>query len=159
MSGSARLALEAWESLFRAQVVISRRFAEDGEWSGCSPREYDVLYTLSKAPHGLRMTEIHQQMMLTQSGVSRLVARLQEHGLIERRPDPQDARAQCIVLTASGRELQREVGRRHARQVIRAMAGALEPGQLRTLRDLCADLVAANDAERPPSSEEKEEKD
>lgn len=159
MSGSARLALEAWESLFRAQVVLSRRFAEDGEWDDCSQREYDVLYTLSKAPHGLRMTEIHQRMMLTQSGVSRLIARLQEHGLIERRPDPEDARAQRIALTASGRELQREVGRRHARHIIRAMAGALEPGQLRTLRDLCTDLIAASDAERPPSSEEKEEKD
>nr|WP_245694888.1 hypothetical protein [Streptomyces antibioticus] len=51
------------------------------------------------------------------------------------------------------------MGRLHARQVIRAMTGALEPGQLRALRDLCTDLVAANEAHRPPSSKEKEERD
>lgn len=149
MTGTGRLANEAWESMFRAQVVVGRELAAQDTWDELPRGDYDVLYTLAKASEGLRMTEINRQVMLTQPGISRLVSRLEEHGLVERRPDPNDARAQRVRLTEAGRDLQRRVGRRHVRHVIRAMTRALDPDQLRQLRELCAALTAAVEAASP----------
>ena len=55
-----------------------------------SPREYGVLYALSTAPDGLRITELGEDVLLTQPGMSRLVARLEARGLVERVDDPDD---------------------------------------------------------------------
>jgi DNA-binding MarR family transcriptional regulator len=137
-----RLATEAWEALFRTQVVLAREFADEDVWGELTRRDYDVLYTLSKSPGGLRMTEINDRIMLTQPGVSRLVARLEQRGFVERRADPDDARAQRIGLTAAGREVQQAVGRRHVRQIVRAMNRALDGDQLRQLHELCSALIA-----------------
>ncbi len=142
----ARLATGAWESLFRAQVVLEREFADDDIWGDLTRRDYDVLYTLSKSPDGLRMTEINERIMLTQPGISRLIARLEHEGLVARRPDPDDARAQRIGLTDAGREVQRAVGRPHVRQIVRAMTRALDAEQMRQLQQLCDALVAGAEA-------------
>lgn len=141
LSGT-RLATEAWEALFRAQVVLAREFAGADVWGEVTQRDYDVLYTLSKSPTGLRMTEINERIMLTQPGVSRLIARLEQRGLVERRLDPDDARAQRIGLTAAGREVQQGVGRQHVRQIVRAMNRGLDGDQLRQLHELCSALIA-----------------
>ena len=141
LSGT-RLATEAWEALFRAQVVLAREFASEDVWGEVTRQDYDVLYTLSKSPAGLRMTEINEQIMLTQPGVSRLIARLEQRGFVERRLDPDDARAQRIGLTAAGRDVQQAVGRRHVRQIVPAMNRALDGDQLRQLHELCSALIA-----------------
>ena len=49
--GRARRA-EAWESLFRAQVALMRRFQRDDVWGALSIREYDVMFTLSRCRAG-----------------------------------------------------------------------------------------------------------
>lgn len=138
-----RLANESWEALFRAQATLAREFETEGEWGSLPPREYGVLYALAGAKDGLRITELIDDALLTQAGVSRLVARLERRGLVERRDDPRDARACRIVLTAEGSEVQRRVGTQHARHVARAMSRALTERQLETLRDLSRKLTEA----------------
>ena len=137
-----RLANEAWEALFRAQAVLARRFRDDDVWQEVSPTEYDVLYTLTRHEHehgsgeGLSMAGINREVLLTQGGISRLVSRLLERGLLQRREDPRDRRAARVLLTERGRAVQRAVGRRHARAVSTAMTGALSREQLRQLREI-----------------------
>ncbi|MGW1916573.1 MarR family winged helix-turn-helix transcriptional regulator [Streptomyces sp. NPDC002076] len=143
MAGVSRLANEAWEAMFRAQATLAREFEYEGDWGGFPPREYGVLYALAGAKDGLRITDLIDDALLTQAGVSRLVARMEKRGLVERRPDPDDARACRIVLTAEGREVQRRLGRAHARHVTTAMTRALTREQLETLRELGRALVAA----------------
>jgi DNA-binding MarR family transcriptional regulator len=143
MRGEARLANEAWEALLRAQASLAREFEFTGDWGGLPPREYGVLYALSAAPDGLRITELIDDVLLSQAGVSRLVARLEKRGLIARRDDPDDARACRIVLTDEGRETQKRLGRAHARHVTEAMTRALSREQLETLRKLSSALLAA----------------
>ncbi len=138
-----RLANQAWEALFRAQATLSLAFEREGDWGDLLPREYGVLYALASARDGLRMTELCDDVLLTQAGISRLVARLEKRGLVERSSDPDDARAYRIRMTAAGIDVQRRVGRAHARQVAAAMTAALDREQLRTLRELSLALVAA----------------
>jgi DNA-binding MarR family transcriptional regulator len=145
MTTEARLANESWEALFRAQVVLFRSFAADNIWTDVTQTEYDVLYELSKTESGLSMVEINRNILMTQGGVSRLVQRLEQRGLLARCPDPTDARAALISLTPEGARLQRSIGQAHAQAVTSAMTRALDPDQLRQLRDLSRQIVAAID--------------
>lgn len=68
---------------------------------------HDVLATLRRAgpPYRLRPTEFASTLMLTSSGTTKRLDRLEQAGLIKRGPDPQDRRATLITLTAAGRRL------------------------------------------------------
>lgn len=149
MSGELRLANEAWEALFRAQVLLIRRFAADDVWVEVTQVEYDVLYTLSKSPWGMSMVDLNRDVLLSQGGVSRLIARLEKRDLIVREPDPRDGRATLLRLTEMGREIQRTVGRRHASSVGAAMTRVLDADQLVLLRDLATKVVSAHRPGRP----------
>lgn len=136
-----RLANEAWEALFRAQSTILQELLERDAWEDLVPREYGVLYALAAAPHGLRVSELREDVLLTQPGMSRLVARLEGRGLVERVDDPADGRACRIRLTKAGIEVQRRIGRAHARHVTEAMTRNLDRRELEQLRVLCGRLV------------------
>jgi DNA-binding MarR family transcriptional regulator len=136
-----RLANEAWEALFRAQSTIVQELSARDAWEDLVPREYGVLYALSSAPEGLRITELGEDVLLTQPGMSRLVARLETRGLVQRVDDPEDARACRIRLTAAGTATQRRIGRAHARHVAEAMTRNLDRGELEQLLDLCRRLI------------------
>jgi DNA-binding MarR family transcriptional regulator len=138
---TTKLANEAWEALFRAQSTIVQELAARDAWEDLVPREYGVLYALSSAPDGLRITELGQDVLLTQPGMSRLVARLEARGLVQRVDDPDDARACRIRLTPPGAVMQRRIGRTHARHVAEAMTRNLERADLEQLLDLCRRLT------------------
>lgn len=143
MDAVTRLANESWEAMFRAQATLAREFELGIDWGDLLPREYGVLYALASARDGLRITDLIDDALLTQAGVSRLVARLEKRGLVARRSDPGDARACRIVLTAEGRDVQRRCGRVLAEHVTTAMTRALCPAQMEALRDLGQALIAA----------------
>jgi DNA-binding MarR family transcriptional regulator len=136
-SSKTRIANEAWEALFRAQATLAREFTDAEVWGELGPSEYGVLYALSDAPDGLRMTELLDDVLLTQPGMSRLIARLENRGLVERVDDPDDGRACRVRLTGSGVRAQRAVGLAHGRHVAELMTRALSREQLVQLRDLC----------------------
>ena len=138
---TTKLSNEAWEALFRAQSTIVQELSARDAWEDLVPREYGVLYALSTAPQGLRITELGEDVLLTQPGMSRLVARLEARGLVQRVDDPEDARACRIRLTHAGAATQRRIGRAHARHVAEAMTRNLERGELEQLLDLCRRLI------------------
>lgn len=155
MPTDIRLANTAWESLLTAHAVLMRRFADESIWKdhGLAMREYDVLYTLAKcggpgADKGgrracaARIGELQQGVLLSQPALSRMVDRLAARGLVERIEDEDDGRAVRVRLTADGLELQRAVGRAHARSVARAVGGALDPDEQHELQRLTAKLIA-----------------
>ena len=143
-TSNMRIANEAWEALFRAQATIGRELADGEVWGELAPREYGVLYALSTVPDGLRISELLADVLLTQPGMSRLIARLEERGLVERADDPDDRRACRVRLTKAGARTQREIGLAHGRHVAEAMTRGLSREQLVQLRDLCRALVAAD---------------
>src|SRR6478736_4026267 len=72
-----RAAAVAWEELFRAQVAIMRRLQRDPIWDRLTLREYDVLFTLSRAPEGLRLRDLGELSLLSQPSLSRMVEQLE----------------------------------------------------------------------------------
>ena len=132
---------DAWEALLSAHAALMKQFAAEDIWADVSMREYDVLYTLSKCPDPINMTELNRHLLLSQPALSRLVERLAERGLVQRHADPADGRGVRLSLTGPGRALQRQVGRQHARGVARAMTAGLDPAELKQLETMCLKLA------------------
>ena len=135
------LANDAWEALLSAHAGLMKQFVAQGIWQDLSMREYDVLYTLSKCPAPQRMSELNRHLLLSQPALSRMVDRLVDRGLVQRQTDPADGRGVLLALSDAGRALQRQIGRRHARGVARAMTQELTPAELRQLEALCLKLA------------------
>src|SRR5215469_12470528 len=112
---------DAWEALLSAHAALMKQFAAEDIWTDVSMREYDVLYTLSKCPEPIRISELHRHVLLSQPALSRLVDRLVKRGMIGRQPDPADGRGVRLSITEAGRAIQRQAGRKHARSVAGAM--------------------------------------
>ena len=115
-------AVDAWESLYRAQVSILRRllsvFPDD-----LSFNEYDVLFNLYRqSDHAARIRDLTKHLLLTQPSVSRLIARIEARGLVTRSRDPHDARGTVITLSEHGLELFRRVGALHSTAIAREMS-------------------------------------
>lgn len=108
---------------------------------GLEPGWYDVLATLRRAgpPYRLRPTEFTSALMLTSSGTTKRLDRLEQAGLIERAPDPQDRRGTLITLTTAGRELVDGTTEAHLENE-RRLLGALSEADRRRLADLLRKL-------------------
>ena len=98
---------------------------------------HDVLATLRRAgpPYRLRATEFTRTLMITSSGATKRLDRLERAGLIERSPDPQDRRGTLISLTPGGRELIDGVTEAHLDNE-RWLLEALTPAEREQLGDL-----------------------
>jgi DNA-binding MarR family transcriptional regulator len=140
-----QLANDAWEQMLAAYGTLMRQFSAEDIWSEVSMREYDVLYTLSKCPGPVRLTELNRHVLLSQPALSRLVDRLAERGLLARCADPADGRGVRLSLTAAGQDVQRRCGRAHARTVAQAMSAGLTRAELGQLEQICRKLADSND--------------
>lgn len=96
--------MSAWYSMLRAYASVLRRLeAELATEQGLSLPSYEVLVALSEAPErSLRMTELSSAALLSPSGVTRLVDKLQREGLVRRRRCAADARVIYCELTDEG---------------------------------------------------------
>jgi len=108
---------------------------------GLEPGWHDVLATLRRAgpPHRLRPTEFTSALMLTSSGTTKRLDRLERAGLIVRGPDPADRRGTLITLTAAGRRLIDAVTEAHLDNE-RRLLSALSEAEQRRLADLLRKL-------------------
>jgi len=156
MASRTRLANDAWEALLSAHARLMKQFAAEEIWQDLSMREYDVLYTLSKCREPVRMGELHRHVLLSQPALSRMVDRLVERGFVERCPDPADGRGVRLSLTEAGRDQQRQIGRRHAGSVARALAAELSRDELRQLAAICWKLAGRPAATGASTSNDKE---
>jgi len=128
------LAVDAWESLFRAQVSVLRQLNAEFPTSELSLNEYDVLFNLSRQPERrLRIRDLNRHLLLTQPSVSRLVDRLVQRELVTKQGDPGDGRGTIVTITDTGFELFRKVAVVHAESIRRRVGGVLDADELRNL--------------------------
>lgn len=111
----------AWRSLLETHRELINRIEEEFEsHTPIDLQQYDVMFHVSEASEGLRMTDLAKAVVLTKSGLTSLVDRMEKAKLIERRADPQDRRATRIHLTSTGKAKLAEASRHH-RKVVRTI--------------------------------------
>ena len=104
--------LRLWLRLFTCKELIEsevRKYLRE-DFQLTLPR-FDLMAQLDRAHKGMTLGELSQRMMVTNGNVTGLVERLVEQGLVDRRPSPEDRRAQIVSLTAEGRRLFRAMAR------------------------------------------------
>lgn len=131
-----KLALEAWEGLFRAQHELLTAMSADFDGTPITQAEYDVLLTVARSP-GMtaRLREVTANMLISQPSVSRLVDRMVTRGLLRKTVDPEDGRGAILTATDAGARGFREVATAHSRSIVERMSKLTEDEQ-RLLRDL-----------------------
>jgi len=128
----------AWRGLIRlrqtAMREIDRRLRAAGE---ITLADYGVLITLVSAPEmRLRMSDLSIQRNLSPSGMTRVVAALEDRGLVRREPDPADGRGSLAALTRTGLEALRRAQVHHHAAVRETYLGRLTPRELDRLAQL-----------------------
>ena len=137
-----RLAVDAWESLFRAQHEVFEEISSDFENDGLLQGEYDVLLTVTRAPDmTARLRDVTANMLISQPSVSRLVDRMATRGLVSKCPDPDDGRGSLVKATEEGARMFRRLATAHGRSIAERMS-MLTDDELAQLRDLTAKLRA-----------------
>lgn len=96
--------VDVWHAFLQAHAYVTRRLAAELEVEdGLSLAEFDALIQLAVAPaRRRRMSDLADAVLLSRSGVSRMVDRLEAAGLVERRMCPSDARGAEAMLTPAG---------------------------------------------------------
>ncbi|HEY3513749.1 MarR family transcriptional regulator [Kribbella sp. NPDC051137] len=108
--------------------------------------EYYVLAMLSEAPkRTLRMTTLAQRTNATLPRLSHVVKRLEDRGLVERFPCPEDARATNARLTAAGWKKIRATAPGHVETVRQHVIDALTPEQVTQLAEIAGAILGAVD--------------
>ena len=132
------LELDAWRGFLRTHAVVSRELdAELIADHGLSLSSYEVLLFLAGSPTGeMRMTELAQSVLLSRSGLTRLVDRLERRGLVRRESCPGDARGLNAVITDAGRDRFAEARRTHLDGVRRRFLDRLSDDEKRDLARL-----------------------
>ena len=94
----------AWHAFLVAHAALEPILNRELEAAcGLPLRWFDVLTQLHMTPHKrLSMTELANAVLLSKSGLTRLVDRIEEAGLVQRASAPGDRRSLLIVLTPSG---------------------------------------------------------
>ena len=125
--------MAAWQALVHAHHHVIRRLDRELREEHDLPLAgYDVLLRLARAPaRALRMTDLAARVMLSPSGLTRLVDRLVARGLVHRRTDPQDGRVALASLTDDGLRQLRRAARTHLRGIREHFTGRLDETQLR----------------------------
>ncbi|MGE0489807.1 MAG: MarR family winged helix-turn-helix transcriptional regulator [Vulcanimicrobiota bacterium] len=115
--------LKIWLQVARAYQKTGRRLSERLRELDLSGAQLDVLANLSRHPQGMNQTELGGKLLSTKANVTGLVERLVSRGLVQRQPDPNDARSKTVSLTPAGEELAARAGALHARFVDDMLAG------------------------------------
>ena len=115
-------ALKLWVVLARSFNAVSARLAEDIARHELTQTEFAILEVLyHKGP--LLLGEVQRKILVTSGGITYLVDRLVEKGLVKREECPEDRRARYAVLTPAGTALIRKIFPQHTVSVERALSG------------------------------------
>ena len=137
--------LDAWRAFLTAHAILINVIDRELIGAGCIPLHwYDVLVELLEAPeHRLRLHELADRVVLSRSGLTRLVDRLEAEGLLTRERSGRDRRGWYAVLTDQGFAAMREAWPVYARGIARCFARHLDAAEAQTLTDVLRRVSAA----------------
>lgn len=138
----------AWSGLLRAHSLITRQLdAELRASTGLALSEFEILLHLAWAGGEQRMARIAHDLVLTGGGVTRIVARLEKLGFIERRSCPKDGRGVFAALTDRGRAKHLAAHRLHVEGVRRLFLAHASEAELKALGRVFGRVVEATERE------------
>ncbi len=137
--------LSAWRLLLEAHATVTELLEHElVAERGLPLNRYDVLLNLAEAPEGrLRMQELSESVLLSKSGLSRLVDRMVEAGLVRREQCQDDRRGWFAVLTDQGRSALRRAAPVHLRGIQEHFTRHLEPEEVQAMTAALRRVVAA----------------
>lgn len=140
-------AKHGWAHLVKAHAAIAR--ALDTRLSAehdLTINEYQCLLLLERAEdRRMRRVDIAEEMVLSPSGVTRMLERLESAGLVEKAKCSSDARVTYAVLTSPGRGKLKAAGKAHDAVIEELVGGPLKERDLKTLADLMERLGSSGD--------------
>lgn len=135
-------ALDAWARLLRSHAATTRSLSvELSARHGLTINDYEALLYLSRSEgNALKRVELADALLLTPSGITRLLDGLEAAGLVENAKCATDARVNYAVLTEAGAAKLAEASETHLAAVRTLFETSLDPGELATLADLLGRL-------------------
>lgn len=145
--------LAAWRSLLQAHAALTELLERELVTErGLPLSRYEVLLYLAESPDGrLRMQELAEQVLLSKSGLTRLVDRMEAAGLVRRERCPDDRRGAYAVLTDHGRAVLRRAAPVHLRGIQEHFGRHVGEDEARALSGALGRVVAAARAARATS--------
>lgn len=147
-----RLALKLWTVLSRARSAVAEHSLADIGRHDLTPGEFGALEALyHRGP--LLLGRLQEKILVSSGGITYLVDRLADRGLVERRPCPEDRRTAYAALTDQGEAVMERIFPAHARAMERAVS-ALDADEKRAAIRLLKKLGHGAAALEPASSDE-----
>lgn len=142
--------MAAWRAFLEAHARVTERLEQElQEEHGLSLPWYDVLVQLNEVPdRRLRMTELAGSVLLSKSGLTRLVDRMLSAGLVDREADPSDRRGIYVCLTNAGFERLRDAAPTHLRGIERHFTSNLTQDEAIMIADALGCVAQAAYASR-----------
>jgi DNA-binding MarR family transcriptional regulator len=136
--------IQAWVGLLRAYAALTRRFsAELLSVHGLTLNDYEVLLHLARAPdRRLRRIDLAESILLTASGITRLLEGLERAGYVTRAACASDARVIYAVLTEAGYAKLRDAAPTHVRGIRELFGERFSSDELEALAELLGRLPA-----------------
>jgi DNA-binding MarR family transcriptional regulator len=137
--------LQAWHALLRAQAGVAGNLERElMAAEGLPLAWFEVLLVLDQAPDGaLRLQRLMDTVLMTKSGVSRLVDRMEAAGLVVRSGCPSDRRGAFAVITELGREKLHRATPIHSGGIERHLGKVLDAEEAARLRDALSAVADA----------------
>ena|SRR5260221_7790943 len=139
---SAETTITAWSRLLRGHQALTRELnARLIAEHGLTMSDYEALLHLSHAEHcSMRRVDLAERMLLSPSGITRLLDGLEREGWVAKGACSSDARVTYAVLTDEGRERFETAAQSHLGQVRAALEAVFSPHELETLAELLGRL-------------------
>ena len=134
--------MSAWVSFLRGHSTLTRELnAQLVAEHGLTLNDYEVLLHLSHADDGrLRRVDLAERVILTASGITRLLEGLERAGLVRKENCASDARVTYAKITPDGKAKLREAAKTHLRGLDELFVGRYSESELTTLADLLSRL-------------------
>jgi DNA-binding MarR family transcriptional regulator len=138
--------LEAWVRFLRAHAALTRELSADlVAGHGLTINDYEVLLHLQRAPEQrLRRVDLAERVLLTASGITRLLEGLEASGLVERAACDTDRRVVYAQLTEAGEQKLREASGTHLAGIYELFTSRFGEDELDTLSSLLGRLPGAS---------------